>query len=201
MPRQQRALMMAMGAAVLGMAVLTGCNAQGEQKLYPVYTVPAITPQTWCPANNETEVSVDSAVWVRFSGPVDASTVDLYTIMLGTGREHIRGYVRYLPGSDTALYVPYEPLRPNTRYELYVTEEVKDIYGRALLASFEAVSFLTGDPGFVVCPPDPDDPVEGREAEEETEDEADGDDEAAQDQAGEDEPAGEDGETAGEEVS
>ena len=200
MSRKQHALT-ALISILAGMALYIGCSEPGSQSLYPLNLVSAVEVADWCPVADEENISIDSNLWVRFSGPVDVNSITRYSILLGSGREHIRGQVTYDPNTHTVFYYPYQRLTPNTRYELFVTEDVKDIYGRQVLEKFTAITFFTGDPGDVVCPADPFAEVPGREYENEFEGEweteGDGDVEADAGD-GEDVEQAEGAETAGE---
>ena len=196
-----------------GMLLWQGCSAGGDQSLYPLDRVSAVEVADWCPVADEENVSIDSYFWVRFSGAVDVTTLNRYSVLLGSGREHIRGQVKYDPATHTVYYYPYRRLVPNGRYELFITEDVKDIYGRQVLDKFAAITFFTGDPGDVRCPADPYARVPGREYEDENEGEweteGDGDTDGYElseedesdgitEDAGESESAAEDAETDGE---
>ncbi len=151
----------------LGLLLQFGCSKLGDSRLYPKYVAPQTEIEDWCPMHDDEDVMLASPIWIRFSQPLDASTVNMYTIMLGSGREHIRGAITYDPNTYTVYYKPYEGLRPNTAYDVYVTEDLLDIYGRKVLEHFQYVSFKTGNPGSVLCPQNPFDPVIGRPSEEE----------------------------------
>lgn len=161
-------------------AAVVSCSQAGES-MYGLYPAPAVNIKAWCPADKETDISVNSQLWIQFDGPMNAATLNIYTFLLGSGREHVRGGIVYDPNLNAVYYRPYEGLRPNGTYDLYLTDGAKDVWGRAAVDNWKAVRFTVGANGSVVCPLNPNDEVIGREYEEE--EESDFEDEGAEAEA------------------
>ncbi len=191
---KRRALSLNIASALFFALAAASCSQAGDS-MYGLYPAPAVNIKAWCPADKETDISVNSQLWIQFDGPMNAATLNIYTFLLGSGREHVRGGIVYDPNVNAVYYRPYEGLRPNGTYDLYLTDGAKDAWGRAVVDNWKAVRFTVGANGSVVCPVNPNDEVIGREYEEEESDyesepaetesgsdaDSDGDEEASED--------------------
>ena len=86
------------------------------------------------PANGATGVATDKKVSATFSKAMDPTTIGLTTFTLKQGTTAIGGAVSY--AGMTALFVPTNPLAPNTTYTGTITTGAKDSTGIAMAADF-----------------------------------------------------------------
>jgi alpha-tubulin suppressor-like RCC1 family protein len=87
---------------------------------------------------------LNTAIVVVFSEPVNPSTLTTASVQLLHGTTAVAGSVHLLQGSaTTAVFVPDEPLEPQTGYRLVTTTAVRDLQGDGLEAS-DPVEFSTG---------------------------------------------------------
>jgi len=109
-------------------------------------TPPTVSSTT--PANNATDVGVNTALTATFSEEMDASSITTDTF-LGSGSGNIAGTVTY---SDTrATFTPTTALNYNTTYTATITTGAEDLAGNSLQAdhtwSFTTESETDGVPG------------------------------------------------------
>ncbi len=99
-----------------------------------------LTVSSTVPADNATNVSIETILEIHFSKEIDPTTVNASTITLSTGAESITGV---LDCSGTVINLtPSFPLSMNSIYTATIAGEVKDISGN-LLGSDYTWSFTT----------------------------------------------------------
>jgi len=105
-------------------------------------TPPTVVART--PANNATNVPINTNVTVTFSEPMDATTITSTTITLKPtgGGANIAATVTCNSPCTTATLDPTADLANNTDYTVTVTTGVKDVSGNALAAN-SASTFKT----------------------------------------------------------
>ncbi|NOY63796.1 MAG: hypothetical protein GXO97_00105, partial [Nitrospirae bacterium] len=101
------------------------------------------------PEDGATNVSLTSTVTVRFSRPIDSSSIDTSTFVLSDGTKEVEGMVSLLNDGVTAVFQPNAPLSDETQYRVILSASIKDTYGNPLFGnqpdgSFESV-FSTVD--------------------------------------------------------
>jgi len=119
----------------------------GEDATFTTTTTPPTVSST-TPANNATDVGVNTALTATFSEEMDASSITTDTF-LGSGSGNIAGTVTY---SDTrATFTPTTALNYNTTYTATITTGAEDLAGNSLQAdhtwSFTTESETDGVPG------------------------------------------------------
>jgi hypothetical protein len=106
---------------------------------------PDTTPPTvisTLPADNATNVLVNSNVTATFSEAMDASTITTVTFMLkGPGTTAVAGAVTY--AGTTATFNPTNDLAGNTLFTATITTGTKDLAGNALAVNY-VWTFTTG---------------------------------------------------------
>ena len=112
---------------------------------------PDTTPPTvdsTSPADNETDVPLDSFISVIFSEDMDPATIDSNSLHLDNG---VTSTVSYDAGTRTATLTPSANLDEETTYTLTVTTGVQDVAGNTLQAdaifSFTTISESEEDSG------------------------------------------------------
>src|SRR5262249_54063717 len=121
----------------------SGGNSGGTQKPTPE-SPPAPTVATTSPADNATNVPLNSKVTVTFSKPMSADSLSSMSLKLSP---NVSGTVT--PSGSTATFTPASSLSPSTKYEVMVPAGVKDTTGQALAADY-SFSFTTVDVPTVV---------------------------------------------------
>jgi len=109
-------------------------------------TAPKVTSVT--PANNATDVQVETSVTATFNEGINASTINTNTLALQRANTLIPATVTYDAATNTAKLKPNAALVANTTYTLTIKggandPRVKDQAGNALAANFTS-SFTTG---------------------------------------------------------
>jgi hypothetical protein len=110
-------------------------------------TPPAVSSAN--PANNQTNVAVNSSVTATFSEAVDPATVTTSSFTLKKGSTPVAGSAA--TSGSTVTFTPSAVLSYNTTYTATLTTAIKDLAGNAL-ASNTAWSFTTG-PAADTTPP------------------------------------------------
>ena len=101
------------------------------------------------PANNATDVAVNTAITATFTEAMDVSTITTTTFLVNDGSIDIAGTVSY---SDmTATFTPTAALDYNTEYTATINTGAMDLAGNALEANY-TWSFTTGST-FDTTPP------------------------------------------------
>lgn len=129
---------------------LAACgDLNGDREIYPATDRPSLAVLDQCPKKDEKAFYVGGVVRLLFNKPLDPSTVTQQAFLLGQGRRLIRGDVS-LEGR-VVTYVPREVLIPGSRYDFFITDDLRDTDGFALTDNYWNFSFITGDPGAVSC--------------------------------------------------
>ncbi len=128
--------------------ITTGVKDAGGNAMATVYTwtfttgtMPDTTPPTvssTSPANNATDVAVNTAITATFSEAMDVSTLTSATFTLNNG---VTGTVTY--SGTTATFTPTGNLAYSTTYTATITTGVKDAAGNAMAAAYTWI-FTTG---------------------------------------------------------
>ncbi|MCG8502464.1 MAG: Ig-like domain-containing protein [Firmicutes bacterium] len=94
---------------------------------------------------NKTPAGIDDRITIRFSNPLDPSTLNGSDIVLKEADTQKVVQSFYSIGGDHKLYtlVPAAPLKYDTNYEVEIRETVQDAGGQTLDASHEKISFKT----------------------------------------------------------
>ena len=136
--------------ALTAFFLLCGCTTMDEgEDLYPDDTRNALGLLDVCPKSEANDVSTNVVIQLLFDKDLNPDTVNESSVMLGTGRWHVKGIVSY--ADHIVSYLPSRSLEPNTRYDFYITSDLRDADGFALVNNVKAWSFTTGDPGLVTC--------------------------------------------------
>lgn len=126
--------------------LVKGANGQVvfERRVVVIAARPPIIVRTQ-PPRKKTHVTLNGAMLVYFSEPVDGATITTSSIRLLRGTTPVAGSVRFLDATRLVVeFVPGAQLSPSTDYELRVTTGVRDLSGAALAAA-QSISFTTGD--------------------------------------------------------
>ena len=102
------------------------------------------TVSSTIPVNNDTSMSINSALAAVFSEAMDPSTVNSATFILMQGATLVPGTVTYL--GVTAAFVPTTALAYNTMYTATISTGTKDLAGNPLAANYQW-SFTTNNNG------------------------------------------------------
>lgn len=103
-------------------------------------TAPSIVSTS--PTDQATDVAITRTVRAYFSEAPDPSTIGATSFYVMAGTEPVEGTLS-VEGA-TATFTPFGGLDGATRYDVTVTDAVRDLAGNALAASFEW-RFTTGD--------------------------------------------------------
>lgn len=109
-----------------------------------VYYGPIVT--STIPANNATEVDINSTIKATFNYDIGALTINTSTFTLSNGGS-VSGTVTYAAATKTATFTPSASLSYSTKYTATIkggTYGVKDSYGTAMAADY-TWSFTTHD--------------------------------------------------------
>jgi hypothetical protein len=142
------------GSTGYTLAATTGAKDLGGNSLASTFTssftTADVTPPgvvSASPVNGAVNVSVNTAVTVTFSEPMNASTINGSTITLRVTATSavVTGTVSYNGGTNTATFTPTTSLSGGpTGYTLNVTTGAKDLAGNSLASAFTS-SFTTAD--------------------------------------------------------
>ena len=126
------------GTITTGVKDLTGNALEADYTwTFTAGSAADITPpevSSAVPANDATDVAVNSNITATFSETMDASTVTTATFFADDGADNIAGTVTY---SDmTATFVPEEAFAYETTYTVTITTGVMDLAGNALEADY-----------------------------------------------------------------
>jgi len=139
-------------AAVLvcTLSALSACGDVNEdESIYPLKDRAALEVEWSCPSTSQTDVSTAAVIKIRFKKELDPSSINSSAILLGSGRNHIKGNLFYQ--NRLLTYVPIDELDSDSRYDVYFTSSLRDIDGFSLTDTVLVFSFLTGDPGNKTC--------------------------------------------------
>lgn len=101
------------------------------------------------PANATVSVVLAKVIRITFSEPMDASTINTFTMAVRQGTTSVAGVVTYT--GNVATFTPSDALLPNKLYSVVISTGAKDMAGNALAAAFNS-SFTTGDGPDVIVP-------------------------------------------------
>ncbi len=141
-------LILALGA-LLSLCCVSCGDINDENKIYPQKERGGLELVSHCPDIGEEDVSTSAIIRMQFLKELEPETVNPNSILLGSGRHHVKGNMTYEGGVVT--YYPTTPLDPNTRYNIYFTSSLRDIDGFAFTSTISAFSFTTGNPGNRTC--------------------------------------------------
>ncbi|MBW2079265.1 MAG: Ig-like domain-containing protein, partial [Deltaproteobacteria bacterium] len=112
----------------LGLITIIGSNGGdgGTTTTTPDTTPPTVSSTT--PADNTTDVAVDTAITTIFSEEMDSSTITTDTFTVNNGSSNIAGTVAY--SDKTATFTPTNDLENNTAYTATITTGAKDLWKR-----------------------------------------------------------------------
>jgi hypothetical protein len=125
----------------LGLITIIGSGGGDGGTTTTDTTPPTVSSTT--PADNATDVAVDTAITAIFSEEMDSSTITTGTFTVNNGSSNIAGTVAY--SDKTATFTPTNDLENNTAYTATITTGAKDSAGNALEAN-STWSFTTGGP-------------------------------------------------------
>ncbi len=101
------------------------------------------------PAKGRIDVAVNSvSITVVFTEPIDPKTVNPTSVGLLLDGKPVSGTIRSSENGLVADFSPDELLQPRATYELVVTQDIRDLDGDALEASYSS-TFTTGES---LCP-------------------------------------------------
>lgn len=103
------------------------------------------------PANNAVNVPLAASIKVKFSEPIDPSTLTTNHLILSSPQGIVTGSVERRAGNLEAVFRPIDPLDPNTEYTFTVTTGIKDLAGYSLPAPY-TIKFKSLD---TIPPPPP----------------------------------------------
>ena len=95
------------------------------------------------PPTGRIDVALNQALTVIFSEPIDPTSLSAASVRLVHDGEPVSGTVALADNGWTADFFPDNPLEPLARYELVVTQDIRDLDGDALEVSY-SVTFVTG---------------------------------------------------------
>ncbi len=101
------------------------------------------------PLNNASGVSINRAINITFSEPMDQATIKASTISVKLGSVLVSGAVTY--SGNIASFTPTVDLEPSKIYSVTVTTGVKDMAGNALAAN-NTSSFTTAAAQDIILP-------------------------------------------------
>jgi methionine-rich copper-binding protein CopC len=130
--------MMSMLLAVL----ITGCQKDDEPAIHP-----AVSSSD--PANNATNVALNSTISSTFNVAMDPSTITTATFTLKAGSTSVTGTTLY--AGKTASFTPSALLVSNTVYTATITMGAKNLAGQSM-ASNKVITFTTVDNSDLVVP-------------------------------------------------
>jgi hypothetical protein len=87
---------------------------------------------TFSPADSAENVGVNSVIKVTFSEAIDPSTLDGGRFFVSSVDAWLSGNIVFDPATNTATFIPSEPMLPNTPYHVVVTSGVRDLAGNQL---------------------------------------------------------------------
>lgn len=121
---------------------LAGCTDVNEGKaIYPDKARGELLLLDSCPAHGDENISTEAVIKLLFNKPLDPQSINSASLLLGSGRNHVKGTLFY--EDDIITYVPLAPLEPNYRYDFYITASLRDTDGFAYIQNVEAFSFFT----------------------------------------------------------
>jgi hypothetical protein len=133
--------------AAVGDTVEVITTKSGGEAVHLRLVVPARRPPRvvrTVPPRGKTDVSLNARMLVVFSEPIDPQTLAATSVQLLRGTERVPGQVEFVDSDYlTAAFVPEAPLAPATRYQLVVTQAIRDHDGEPLEAPMVA-EFTTG---------------------------------------------------------
>ena len=117
-------------------------NGNGDENGDGGDTTPPAVAST-SPANNATDVGINTNITATFTEAIDASTIDVSSFTVSDGSSSIGGQVSYSETNMTATFDPDENLSTRTTFTVRITTAVKDLSGNALDVDY-TWSFTTG---------------------------------------------------------
>lgn len=98
------------------------------------------------PADGASDVAVDASIQVVFSEPMDAPTINFYSVVLrDANNKDVSTTVDYDPSMQTATITPDEPLRAASGYRVQVDSLARDQAGNDLFPEFESKFYTAYD--------------------------------------------------------
>jgi hypothetical protein len=105
------------------------------------------------PSDSASDVQVTTSVTVRFSGTMDASTINTDSFKLRMGTAPVHGSVTLLPDGTTANFRPGAPLPEHSLYQILLSDVILDSFGRRLNGNQADGSFISSFTTIDVTPP------------------------------------------------
>ncbi len=126
------------------------CSEINEHNtLYPEKNRGELLLLETCPRNGASDAALTTVVRMLFNKDLDPKTVNGGTLLLGTGRWHVKGDIFY--DDRVVTYVPTVPLDPKFQYNMFITAGLLDEDGLAATDDLIVFTFTTGDPGLLTC--------------------------------------------------
>lgn len=94
------------------------------------------------PGANAINVPRNTKIYIYFSEPVNVSTVNAVNISIFGEQKRVEGKVFYDSSKFCAIFIPDEPLRPDTEYKVIVSDKIRSQKGE-FLAGKVKWQFLT----------------------------------------------------------
>ncbi|MBN2383781.1 Ig-like domain-containing protein [bacterium] len=91
------------------------------------------------PGPGETNVSVNTTVFVLFSEPLAGETINNETFQLWSGNQQIYGYISRANGYIEATFEPYDPLPYDARIDVLLTSAIQDSEGVPLDGNHDGI--------------------------------------------------------------
>lgn len=124
-----------------------GNQASINLQFTPTVAAPAdTTPPTislTTPANGATGVPVNTTLSVRFSEPIDSSTMPNMSTFLQSGATYVQGTGSYDAINDLYIFTPLAPLANNTTYTATFSG-IKDLAGNTITTTTRTFTTVTG---------------------------------------------------------
>jgi uncharacterized repeat protein (TIGR01451 family) len=105
------------------------------------------------PNDRATGVQRATSITVKFSKPMDPSTINFSSFSLRVGVTEVQGVISLLPDQITAVFQPGSLLADNTLYTLRLSTAIKDSFGQPLFGNQADESFMTAYTTVDTTPP------------------------------------------------
>lgn len=118
--------------------LLLGCSNENDKPAPvpepPLVTTPTVTSMT--PVNMATQVLISTNISAQFSEAMDASSINLQSVVLRAGTQIVAGTVSLDAANNTAIFTPTAALTSSTDYTMTVTTGASSAAGQALASDF-----------------------------------------------------------------
>ena len=110
------------------------------------------------PANNQTGVPFNKALYACFSEAMNPSSINSTTYTLTSGGVAVPGLVTYAVVDDSATFIPTNNLAAGTVFTATITTGATDLAGNALVTNYVCIGLVNGTietappPPTVACP-------------------------------------------------